>query len=411
MLLRCYNYIEITQLTPVGTTPRTKVLGMDFVNKYEVVSSWDTQTDTATVVIPKNVVIQNADGTTVAMQNINTSIGGGNNPLFMRGDKISIQAGYWYTDDKGVEQQNVKLLFDGYISKVHSKLSITLECEDNMFLLKQVPAPDAIWGGGISIQDILAQCLAGTPFITNGGVIKTQSQNAVTTGIGTFYTRGETVAQVLGRIKRELSINSYIKGNELRIGYPTYYDEDVQNPAAPYQFIFQQNIISDNLQYMRTDDMVLSATAQSYTPGTDPDGTQTKDGQARTRKKKLLVYVATDPATLALKGVELASTDDIPDNEGGERQNYTLPAAQTAQELINFATSELQKTYYTGFRGSFTTFGMPFIPYGDNIILQDKVLPDRDGTYKVKAVTYSGGAGVGIRQEIFLDYKITPQTP
>ena len=49
---------------------------------------------------------------------------------------------------------------------------------------------------------------------------------------------------------------------------------------------------------------------------------------------------------------------------------------------------------------------MPYIPYGDNIIIADPVLPDRNGTYKVKSVTYTGGVGIGIRQQIHLDYKV-----
>jgi hypothetical protein len=43
---------------------------------------------------------------------------------------------------------------------------------------------------------------------------------------------------------------------------------------------------------------------------------------------------------------------------------------------------------------------------GDNVILNDPILPERNGKYKVKGVNYSGGKD-GHRQEIILDYKMS----
>jgi hypothetical protein len=43
---------------------------------------------------------------------------------------------------------------------------------------------------------------------------------------------------------------------------------------------------------------------------------------------------------------------------------------------------------------------------GDNIKLEDPVLKDRNGTYKVRSVTYMSGVSIGVRQVITLDYKI-----
>jgi len=93
-------------------------------------------------------------------------------------------------------------------------------------------------------------------------------------------------------------------------------------------------------------------------------------------------------------------------NNQGQRFDFKFVDCPTITELTNRAVDMLSKAYYTGFRGSFVTFGMPLIPYGDNIQLVDNVLRDRSGIYKVKKVLYSGGFGLGIRQEIFLDYLI-----
>ena len=363
------------------------------------------------IVIPKNVIAEDLLGNPVPLQGTNINIGNGLNPLFMRGDQISIQAGYWYLDSGGSERQYVKLLFQGYITKVFSKLQITLECEDNMWLLKQIPAPDKVWGNGVSMQSIIQQCMAGSSFTANGGTVMTQANTSVTFDIGTFYTKGETVAQVLSRIKRDFKIGSYMKGNVLRIGYPTYWPQDVQNVTTPYngntnpfQFVFRKNIISDNLQYMRKDDIIMSATAQSFY--TEEQLVQTKDGATKTRKKKLMVFIWADPKTQTFKSKTITDTSQIPVNEAGERYTFFFPFAQTITDLTNLATNELQKKYYTGFRGDFTTFGMPYIPYGDNIIIANPDIPDQNGTYKVKKVIYSGGEGLGIKQNIHLDYLI-----
>jgi len=283
-----------------------------------------------------------------------------------------------------------------------------------MYLLKQIPMPNQVMTD-ISMQAILLQILSGTIADKNGITVNTQSASMFTARIGTLKTSNESVAQFLTSMKNSIGMPSYFKDNELRIWYPTYYPQDVQNTTTPYngnsnpfKFIFQENIISDNLQYVRTDDLVVSAIATNISSAPASNASPTKDGQAVTRQTAQRVYVYSDAATQTLKTIVLDDDTQIPVNTEGQRYEYNYTDCPTIGELTNRAVSELQKVYYSGFRGSFTTFGMPYIPYGDNIVLQDKILPDRDGTYKVKAVTYTGGIGIGIRQEIFLDYKITP---
>lgn len=405
MFLRCFNSIEVTQVPTAKYPERNKVITLDFLNKYWVSSSWETLTNTARVVFPKNVVAKDLRGNDVPLIGTNKSIGNGNNPLFLRGDKINIHAGYWYEDTAGREQQYVRLVFDGYITKVFSRLSVVLECEDQAFLLKQIPAPDKVWGKEVSLQDIITACLANTTTAKDAGItVKTHSKTKVTFDVGTFYTRGETVAQVLERIRRDVHIDSYLKDKELRIGYPIYWPQDVQDINKPFIFHKNKNIISDNLEYQRKDDIIMSATAQSFY-STDQSVT-TKDGDTKTRKKRLMVFVYSDVKTQTLKSKIVTDPSQIPVNEQGQRFTFLFPFAKTTEELINLATAKLQQSYYTGFRGSFTTFGMPFIPFGDNVKIVDPLIPDKEGVYKVKKVIYSGGVDEGIRQEIFLDYRI-----
>jgi hypothetical protein len=318
--------------------------------------------------------------------------------LFLRGDRITVSSGYWYVNDLGAQVQDVTLKFEGFISKVHSKMPITLECEDNGWILKQIKAPDKVYGDGVSIQSILTELVKGT-----GIQVVTDSITKVQFTVGTFFTKNETVMEVLARLKNVYKIGAYVKGNELRLFYPTYYQKDVQNPLRPFIFRFQKNIISDSLEYQRKEDIVISATAESYYKE-KVTGT-TKDGASKTTTRKLMVFVSLDSQG-KLTGKKITNTSEIPQNTGGQRMSFFYPWATTVDELIKLATAQLEKKYYTGFKGSFTTFGIPFIPMGDNIKIEDPVLTDRNGTYKVKSVTYMSGVSIGQKQIITLDYKI-----
>lgn len=397
-LYRCFDYVEITQVPTTRFPNRNKVMSLNYVNKFQCSSGWENLTNNATVVIPKNVVAKDLNGNDVPLLGTNINIGNGDNPLFLRGDKITVSSGYWYVNDLGAQVQDVTLKFEGFISKVHSKMPITLECEDNGWILKQIKAPDKVYGDGVSIQSIMKELVKGT-----GIEVVTDSTTKVQFTVGTFFTKNETVMEVLARLKSVYKIGAYIKGNELRLFYPTYYQRDVQNPSKPFIFRFQKNIISDNLEYQRKEDIVISATAESYYKE-KVSGT-TKDGAGKTTTRKLMVFVSLDGRG-KLVGRKITNTSEIPQNVSGERMTFFYPWATTVDELIKLATAQLEKKYYTGFKGYFTTFGIPFIPMGDNVKIEDPILQDRNGTYKVKSVTYMSGVTIGQRQVITLDYKI-----
>jgi hypothetical protein len=133
---------------------------------------------------------------------------------------------------------------------------------------------------------------------------------------------------------------------------------------------------------------------------------QTKDGNAKTKPGRLEILIYQKDNGFAYDVKTPGSSTQA--NEDGERYSYFANNISDAQQLYNVALPELQKHYYTGFRGYFTTFGLPYMRWGDNANLVDTVLTDRAGQYKIKKVVYKGGTE-GMRQEIHLDYK-TPAT-
>lgn len=385
--------ITITQVPNIDHPNRNKVLRLSFATDYEITSTWKNFTSGGTITIPKNLYYKSESGEVLPLSGRNVNIGGfTDSPLFLRGDKITITSGYRYVSGG----QNIKeqpTIFEGYITKVKAKMPIELTVEDNMYLLKQTPLAPKTFSVSDGLEAILAYILTGTGF----------TYNALTkTTFGEFTVQNETPAQVLMRLQKLMNLNAYFRGSELRCGVLTYIPSDMVENV----FDFNQNIIDDDLDYQRKDDIKLSAVA--YNTITELTGAATQDGNPKTRKKKISVLVELLPTggykkTVITSGYAPAATE-------GERRTFFFTGAQTTDELAELAFEQLKKYLYTGFKGSFTTFGIPFVKHGDNVRFKDRYLPERVGTYKVKEVRYTGGVG-GLRQEIELDYLVNEQNP
>ena len=389
-MFRCETRVVITQ----NTEGRSKVLNFDFITEFEASDTWVDFTNSATVTVPKNIYVRDENNVLISLGGSNKSVGGfGDTPLFLKGDKISINFGYRYQDKLGNEKLELpaKPIFDGYITEIGSKKPIELKCEDNMWKLKQISAPNKLFPQSTyTWEAILKELLTGTNF----------SVNALTsTRIGDFRTQNETVAQVMERVRKDYHLEAYFQGDELRCGSKIYIDSE----AVEHIFVFQQNIISDELKYNRKDDVILSAVC--YSVNKEELTTTTKSGKTKTTEERMEVLVYWDRASKSFKYQEKKKGEEYPTNVEGERKTLYFWDIKSAKDLYDKGVQELQKFYYEGFKGKFTTFGMPYVKLGDNVTLQDKILPERNGRYKVKGVEYSGGKD-GHRQILTLDYKL-----
>jgi hypothetical protein len=394
---RVISNIKIVQQSSSEFPNRKSTLNFDFCNTYEASDGWQDLTNKGKVILPKNIYVRNENGKLISLGTIygkpasNINVGGftSNDPLLLRGDRVTIAAGYKYFNKAGVEILDTSQIFKGYISKVTSKKPLEFEVEDNMWKLKQVQAPIKTFSTSDTLEDILSTLIAGTGFTVNA---------LTQTTFGEFTTGNETVAETLARLRRLYHFESYFRGDELRCGSLVYIEAE----AKTVNFDFQGNIITDELDYRRRDDIVLSAVARNTIER--ETGKTTKDGQAKTEKVRLEVLVTFQGNGTVTKFVKTKG-NDYPPNTGGERRELIFPGAKTTDELAKLAEDELKKYYYTGFKGRFTTFGIPFVKQGDNVQLKDPILPERNGLYKVKKVDYSGGVQ-GLRQVVSLDYKI-----
>jgi len=400
---RVITVIMLAQQPNTAWPNRKSIFFFTFVKELEITSTWRDLTDKGKVTLPKNVYVADANGKPVALLNNNVNLGGfgTNTPLFLKGDAITIRWGYAYFDSQGNEQAPMVNIFTGYINSVQSKSTFTLEVMDNMYILQQVKTPVKEWKG-YTVEKILLEIIQGATMPSTGKPLPFTVNQLTQTQAGTIRTGGETVTKLLEDLRKTYCFEAYFRGSELRCGSFVYLPQDAGKP--PYNtFTFQEDIISDNLEYARKDDMVLSCLATNTIES--KTGETTKDGQPKTKKVKLSVLVTFKNGSDTPSYITPKDGEEIPQDQTGERHDFFFPGATTITALEKMATDQLNKFYYIGFRGKFTTFGMPYIKHGDAINLADNILPERNGTYMVRGVKYTAGTG-GLRQEIELDYKV-----
>lgn len=351
-MYRCLTEITITQ----DALGRNKTYKLNFCTNIEIESEWSTLTNTAKVVLPKNLYIKSED------KNItwfNKALVNSDNPILVRGDKINIKLGYLWRDSLGVEQKQLNEVFDGYITKINNRIPIELECQDNMYKLKQIQLPSKSWKG-YTLGEMLKEVIGDSYDVsTTEGL-----------DISTYVSSNVTVAQAIAELKKIYGIEVYFKGNKLISNGLPYQVEGRKEVV----FDFQQNVISDDLNYKRKDDQNIVVRAISmYSDGT--------------KKKKLSLYIPKEDASAEVKTFHFLNVNNL-------------------EDLRKLANDRIKKYWHEGWQGNFETFGLPFCDHGDVAILRDKVIPERNGAYLIKKVTYEMGMN-GYRQRIELDIKLS----
>lgn len=165
-------------------------------------------------------------------------------------------------------------------------------------------------------------------------------------------------------------------------------------PSLGYQqhyFCFQENIISHNLEFRRKEDRIIGVRVKAFRES--KENVTTVNGSITVRKKPFTIYI--DPGG---DTIDMHTMTTIDPNKLNEKQ--------LAEQLKSAGLAKLKKINYSGYYGSFTTFGYPYISHGDRVKLVDKIYPERNGVYTVKTVKYYGSADSGFRQTITIDYRI-----
>ena len=315
---------------------------INFINEVVIESSWDTLTDRATMIFPRNVIFKK-DGEVVG----NLARG---NSVFNPGDVAVLSAGY----SGGIKTNGQTERFNGYISKITPKLPIEVSMEDSMYLLKQKRI------GKYSKSKITLSGL-----LSDFGISKFTADDRQL-GYVRIADPNTTVAMMLDHLKRTQGIISYFRGDELISGF-AYTTEKAKYPERRKNIILDSsvNIIDDSgLEYVKKGAYNISLKVVCIYP----DNTKIEKEVGAPGGDNRTIYV------------------------------YDIPEA----DLKRIAEEELQKFDYEGFRGKLVTFLEPQIKHGDTVTIKNDVITDKPGTYLVKSVTTTYGYGGG-RQIVELD--------
>lgn len=403
-------HITIQQVTPyingqgIAVT-RNQKFTLDECASFEIYSTWKNLTDTATVVFPKNIYVTDQYGQAIPWGSNNWQpnnskiqasqkyIGGfpsaSNNPdippLFMRGDQITIEAGYKYPSFERANgtyqyETTTNVIFEGYIAEVDAKIPVKLKCEDNMWKCKQVAAINKNYPAAVdNMGDILKDFTAQTGF----EVERAPSTSAFyQLNIGNFRIMNETWAKVFDRLRKDKRLYFYFRKNVLRGGGIVYYPEDQGNPIP---FVFQKNIIKDELAYkLKTD---INIGAKCYSVNKLKQNKTNATGNSTQVTSRLETTVGADKE---------ASTEYF---------TFFFTEVNTIAELKAKGNAQLAKYYYAGYHGKFTTLGLPDVIHGNIVNLTDNILPERTGNYLVKGVKKTFSVTGGFRQEPELHFR------
>jgi len=315
---------HITMTEPSGR----KSLAMDFVNAVETESSWRKLTDTARITLPRRIRVLDGD--------INDAV--------KRGSSVKVWLGY---------NGNLRLEYVGYVARVDARVPFTVECEDEMWRLKQRTFSRA-WRNA-SVGEIVSLVWDGRA-------------NVVDFGIGEYRVDRATGAAVLDDLQKNYNVYSYFTydGGEpvLNVSLGGY---DFAKKGRRHAYNLMANVAANDLVYRRKEENKIRVVATSTGKG----------------------------------GVVIQAEAGDPDGEEVklEKRNMALP------ELERLAQAELQRLQYDGYKGTLTGFGEPCAEHNDIAVITDPEWPERQGAYMVDSVKKTFGTS-GYRRQLALGVRV-----
>lgn len=237
--------------------------------------------------------------------------------------------------------------FEGYVDSLSIGTPVVINCENEIWKLKQYSITKSY--KSVNINKLIPD------------IVKNVLTDVVDAEIGSFRMTNVSPVNVLEELKKTYSLESFIKEKTLFCGL-TY----VPRFTKVFNITFERNIVDDSLEW--------------------------KD-EANIKIKLKAISILKDNSKIEIE------VGDI-DGEVRTGHYYNL----TEKQLREIATREIGKYKYTGFRGSFTTFGNKKISHGDIIQLRSLKFPEQDGFYFVDGSNTEFGQS-GFRQHIELGRK------
>lgn len=226
-----------------------------YVSQVDITKSWRELTDTATIIMPRQMGAKRFD------------------QMITTGAPVTIALGY---------NGALHVEFQGYVSRVYPGYPVRVECEDEMYQLKRQKFNKS-WASA-NVQEVISH-IAGS-----------YEREVVSAELGPFQIHDANGVQVLQAIKSEYGLVSYFKNQKLWVGYkyPTEYSE--------HKYHHQHNIIdASTLEYVRAEDVEIKVKGISM----QPDGSKlTYETGDEGGSQRTLHFYALDEATLKARADE-----------------------------------------------------------------------------------------------------------
>jgi hypothetical protein len=309
----------------------------DYVNQISIKKSWKNLTQSGSIKLPSKATWYGTD------------LMSSSKPLIKVGDTIKIELGY---------DNNLETYFTGFITKIGIQSPFEIEFEDEMWKLKQINITKYSTKS-TTIKKLLSDLITGYEVI------------AVDSQIGAFQITNDSIGNVLEYIEKNYGLVSYFVDGILYCGMAYYTGDTTYSNGDKIKFTpkniyreFNNAIISDNLNYERSEDIKLEVKCISI-------------------------------------------------NKDNKREEVTVGDSGGASRVLHFydvdketmkklAENEIKRLKVSGLSGDFTTFGDIKINFGDTVEIYDPKNLDRNGTYFVEGVETEFGIN-GFRQVVKID--------
>jgi hypothetical protein len=345
------------------------------INSVEVSSSWEQLTDTCSITIPKKLTWGNrpivfSGNNVYGQETVNVETRGvdddldfvqtisvdrlSKEPLLKKGDAVSVNLGYAYDSNTSDNYDDgLRNVFLGYLTQIQTGKPIVLNCQDEMWKLKQNEFK-------ASYRNVtLSQILSDMSEVTDFEFFTTADWN-----IGSYRTKtGHTPAKVLEDLRKDYFIKFFFREGVFYGGLP--YVAELQ---TRHVIRFNRHVIDDNLEYMVKEDIKIKMKCVILYPNNKKEEFELGDteGEVRTFNK------------------------------------YDIPKA----EMKRLAEIEMERLRYDGYRGSVTIFGAPHIKHGDIVKFINPEEPERTGEYLIKRVDIKFSQN-GYRQILYPEGRVS----
>ena len=312
-------------------------LQVDTVNSVTIKQSIKVLSDTAKITLPREFREVRAEGRIQSLEQKNIL------DFIKVGDAVSISLGY----DEDVAEE-----FTGYVTKVSADIPLLIDCEDEMWKLKQTTFNESF--ENITLSELLKVIAPDYTHEITGEV-----------NLGKFIIQNTSAYHTLKALRKDYLLHSYFRGKTLVVGFPssmTHINE--------HTYHMNRNVRdAGSLKFLRKEDVKLQIKAISN----NPDGT------------KEVVRVG---------------------ESGGATRTLNF-SSKTRDELRQLAEENLNSLHFDGYSGTLSAFGLPRIKAGDAANIIDPGYPDseRDGRFLIEQVrkTFSNN---GFKNEVGLSLKL-----